>query len=82
MLLGINTDQDPERPSKLRREGVITWRNWLDGSTRGPLCRLWGIEGFPTHFVLDHHGVIRYSGHDIMPVIEKLVEEAEKSVGR
>ena len=41
----------------------ITWPSWWDGgSTDGPISTAWNVHGWPTIYVLDHKGVIRYKG--------------------
>ena len=60
-LLGINSDQDRVRLKKRMEEEGITWRSWWDGgSTSGPIATEWKVRGWPTIYVLDHRGVIRY----------------------
>jgi thiol-disulfide isomerase/thioredoxin len=62
-LLGVNCDDHRDLVKKAREQGEITWRSWWDGgSTQGPIATRWNIPGWPTVFVLDHHGVIRYKG--------------------
>lgn len=39
--------------------GTVTWKNWVD-DTGNPISTTWRIEGFPTLYILDHNGVIRY----------------------
>lgn len=39
----------------------ITWRSWWDGgNTSGPIAKAWNIKGWPTIYVLDAKGVLRY----------------------
>jgi hypothetical protein len=38
----------------------ITWRQAIDCGTDGPLATRWNISGWPTIFVIDAQGVIRY----------------------
>ena len=59
-LIGINTDPDKTEFKKQAAANGVTWRSAWDGSTRGPLCTAWGIKSFPTIYVLDAKGVIRY----------------------
>ena len=61
-LLGVNTDQDPQKLKADNQREQITWRSWFDGSTRGPICQQYQVNGFPTIYVLDPYGVIRYKG--------------------
>ena len=60
-LLGINSDRDREGLKKVMEDEEITWRSWWDGgSTSGPIASKWNVHGWPTIYVLDHKGVIRY----------------------
>jgi hypothetical protein len=48
------------------------------GSPDGGLCRAWGVEGFPTTFVLDENGVIRCKGlrgTELEEFVDRLVTE-------
>lgn len=60
-LLGINTDSGTAADFKARcdREKV-TWRSSFQGSKAGPLVRAWGVSSFPTIYVLDAKGIVRY----------------------
>ena len=59
-LIGINSDGDAAAVRKLLAEQGITWRNAIDVSTEGPWARAWTVSGWPTIYVLDHKGVIRF----------------------
>lgn len=61
-LLGINTDRNLEQLHKQNEAQQITWRSWWDKSTGGPICQAWNVNSFPTIYVLDDKGVIRYEG--------------------
>jgi peroxiredoxin len=59
-LLSVNTDEGKETPKKSIETGEITWRCWSDGGPEGPISSKWGVDGFPTVYVLDAEGVIRF----------------------
>ena len=59
-LVGINSDGSAEKLRKILAEREINWRQAIDGSTEGPLATRWNISGWPTIFVVDAKGVIRY----------------------
>ena len=62
-LLGINSDQDLAALKKEMEKEEITWRSWRNGgSTSGPISTEWNVSGWPTIYVLDAEGVIRYKG--------------------
>ena len=59
-LLGINSDPKDRLRETLKKENM-TWRSWWDGgNTRGPIAKAWNVKGWPTTYVLDGKGVIRY----------------------
>ena len=60
-LLGVNSDRDKEKLKDVMKKENITWRSWWNGgSTSGPISTKWNVRGWPTIYVLDHKGVIRY----------------------
>jgi peroxiredoxin len=74
-LLGVNSDSKSSLRAAMKREN-ITWRSWWDGgNTRGPIARAWNISGWPTIYVLDAKGVIRYKN-----VRDKTMDEAVEAL--
>ena len=61
-LVSVNTDKDVATLKKSIDSGEITWRCWWDHGTDGPITTRWGVVGFPSIFVLDASGVIRFKG--------------------
>jgi hypothetical protein len=60
-LLGINSDRDRAELQDIMDKEKITWRSWWDGgSTQGPIAKKWNVQSWPTIYVLDPQGVIRY----------------------
>ena len=80
-LLGINSDPKERLRQAMKREN-ITWRSWWDGgNTRGPIAKAWNVKGWPTIYVLDHKGVIRYRevrGKRMDEAVDTLLKEIEK----
>ena len=83
-LVGINSDNDRDRLKERIKEEKMTWRSWWDGgSTSGPIASSWNVHGWPTLYILDHKGTIRYKflgspGETVLDqAIVKLVKEAE-----
>jgi hypothetical protein len=77
-LLGINSDKDKEKLKGRMKAEQITWPAWWDKSTDGPIAQAWNITGWPTIFVLDSKGVIRYidvRGEELDKAVDKLLEE-------
>ena len=63
-LIGVNSDKDKDQLRKRMTEEQITWRSFWNGpkGTAGPISTAWNVRGWPTIYVLDHKGVIRYKG--------------------
>ena len=80
-LLGINSDPKERLKEVLKKEN-ITWPSWWDGGdTNGPIARAWNVSGWPTIYILDHKGVIRFKGprgEAMDKAVEQLLDEMEK----
>jgi peroxiredoxin len=59
-IVSVNTDKEVETLKKAIAAGEITWHCWWDEGTEGPITTRWGIDSFPSIFVLDRRGVIRF----------------------
>ncbi len=59
-LLGINSDGDRSVVNKILKEQGIKWRQGIAGSTSGILPSKWNVQGWPTIYIIDAKGVIRY----------------------
>ena len=61
-LIGVNSDSKEKVQAALKREN-ITWRSfWDGGNTGGPIATQYGVQSWPTIYVIDHEGIIRYKG--------------------
>ena len=79
VLLGINADANRETARNRAAKEHITWQSWSDGKN-GPIAERWGVSSWPTHYVLDAQGVIRYKnpqGDHFYQAIDHVVAEAE-----
>jgi len=82
-LLSVNTDESKDTLRKAIKDREITWRCWWDGRTDGPICSRWSIYSFPTLYVLDAKGVIRFKGgggKTLEGQVDTLLAEIEHSV--
>jgi thiol-disulfide isomerase/thioredoxin len=59
-MVGINSDKDRGKAKKYLEEKGITWTQVFDGGTKGPIDQAWRVNHWPTIYVLDAKGVIRY----------------------
>ena len=78
-LVGVNSDPKEKLSAAMQREN-ITWRSfWDGGSTGGPIASRWNVRGWPTIYVLDVKGTIRYKnvrGKAMDAAVEALLTEA------
>jgi peroxiredoxin len=88
-LIGINSDSRENAKAAVKREN-ITWRSfWDGGDTNGPIATAWNVRGWPTIYVLDHKGIIRYKNvrgplmdqavDDLLALLEKESAPTEKN---
>jgi len=63
-LIGVNSDTDKKKLRKRMQEENITWRSFWAGpeGTRDMIPATWNVRGWPTIYILDHKGVIRFKG--------------------
>jgi len=82
VLIGINSDSDKTQLKSVMEKEQITWRSfWDGGSTNGPIATRWNVSGWPTVYVLDAKGVIRFRDvrEDAMDkAVDALLEELQQ----
>ena len=84
-LIGVNSDGDLQQAQKDNVKKDITWRSFWNGEhgTAGPIATKWGVTNWPTIYVVDAKGVIRYKGvrnDDLDKAITELLAEAGHEV--
>ena len=84
-LIGVNSDRDKAKLKPRLEEENITWRSFWNGpqGTSGPISKAWNVRSWPTIYVLDHKGVIRYKnvrGEKMDEAVDTLLVELEASV--
>ncbi|MEM9941902.1 MAG: TlpA disulfide reductase family protein [Planctomycetota bacterium] len=80
VLIGVNSDAEKETAIEAVNEEALHWRHFWNGpnGTKGPIADKWNVEGWPTVYLIDGDGVIRYKevlGVNIDRGIEKLLAE-------
>ena len=82
VLLGVNSDKDRQALKPILVKENITWRSfWNGGSTNGPISNEWGVRSWPTIYVLDAKGVIRFKdvrGKGMDEAVDVLLKEVAK----
>ena len=65
-IIGVNSDKDRDEIRRIVKEKNLPWRSFWNGpdGTRGPISQAWDVMGWPTIYILDGDGIIRYAGDD------------------
>lgn len=89
-IVGINSDTDRDKTKQLLRGNNISWRNVVDGGTNGPISRAWHVQSWPTYYLIDATGKIRYAGDELRSVVPiednsggiRIVNVMDEDIGR
>ncbi len=82
-LIGVNSDSDRDQVKAVIAEKSLNWRSfWNGGSTSGPISTDWNVRGWPTAYLIDAKGVIRWKsvgvdGDVLSAKIAELMKETE-----
>ncbi|MFO0938157.1 MAG: thioredoxin-like domain-containing protein [Gemmataceae bacterium] len=87
-LVGVNSDRVLKSAKEKNEKQEITWRSFWCGEqgTSGAIPKKWNVRGWPTLYLIDHKGIIRYKflgnpgNEKLDSLIEGLVKEAEKDL--
>ncbi len=77
-IIGVNSDSDLDEIREIVKEKNLTWRSFQNEQDYGAISDLWGINGWPTIFLVDADGKIRYRdlrGSAMDAAIEELLKE-------
>ena len=79
-LIGVNSDRDFDMARDVIHDKNLSWRHFWDGpkGTAGPIDTGWNVDGWPTIYLIDAEGVIRYRGvlgDDLDRGLEELMAE-------
>jgi thiol-disulfide isomerase/thioredoxin len=80
-LVSISADEKKETLTKFLEDEKMPWTHWWEGKKQTGILQEWNIKFFPTIYVIDAKGVIRYKnirGPQLEEAVEKLVKEAEQ----
>jgi hypothetical protein len=81
-LVGVCSDGNRTALKSLLAKEGITWRSfWNGGSADGPISRAWNVTGWPTVYVLDAKGTIRFKnvrGDELDHAIDDLLAEMKR----
>ena len=78
-IVGVNSDSKQDELREVLKKENITWRSFFDGgSTHGPIASEWNVSGWPTIYVIDGEGRIRFKnvrGKQLEEAIHALLAE-------
>jgi len=80
VFISISADEARETVKEFMTRQPMPWTHWHNGPA-GDLLDSWQVSGFPTIYVIDAKGVLRYENvfeEEMDRVAEKLVKEAEE----
>ncbi len=83
-LIGVNSDRDINRAKKAIKDNNLNWRSFWNGpqGTGGPISKHYGVRGWPTIYVIDQNGVIRFKnvrGKDLDKAVDTLIAETSET---
>jgi peroxiredoxin len=79
VFVGISADHHVSALKDFLEREEISWANIFDGDS-GSIATAWEVDRFPSTFVIDARGIIRYTDvreADLELAVNKLVNEAE-----
>ena len=81
-ILAVNSDGEIEEARMAKEEEGLAYRAWWDGygehHAMGPIATDWRVSGWPTTYILDRRGVIRYVNKrhlDVIAAAQELLDE-------
>ncbi len=78
-LISISADEEKKTLQDFLKENEMPWTHWWNGPNSG-ILKDWNVQFFPTIYVLDDEGVIRYKnvrGQELEDAVEKLLAETK-----
>jgi len=82
VLISVSADDKKETLTKFLGETPMPWVHWWNGSSGG-IVEDWEVQFFPTIYVLDAKGVIRYKnvrGKQMDEAVETLLKEMGEKI--
>lgn len=79
-LVSISADDDKETLKQFLAKVKMPWTHWWGGGYEGGIVEDWKVQAFPTTYVLDAKGVIRFKGlrdDELEEAVNQLLKEVE-----
>jgi thiol-disulfide isomerase/thioredoxin len=83
-LVSISVDDNKEKVVKSLKKTPMPWSHWCNGPSSGMVID-WDVRAYPTIYVLDHKGVIRYTDlrdKKLEAAVMRLLGEMERDKGQ
>ena len=80
VFISLSADDEKKDVEDFLKEEKMPWTHWWDGGKESAIIKTWNVRFFPTIYVIDAAGVIRYKNvreKDLEKAVAKLVAEAE-----
>ncbi len=81
-ILGVNSDDTLDVARQAKADNRLEYRTWWDGylekKTSGPIASAWDVTGWPTIYLIDKKGVIRFVNlrfEDVLKGASQLLQE-------
>jgi peroxiredoxin len=81
-LLSVNSDKDAQVAKRSKADRGLNYRSWWDGygpkNTEGPIASAWGVIGWPTIYLIDERGIIRFVNlrqEDLLKGVRQLMSQ-------
>ena len=78
--MGVNGDIGLEVAKTAIVSERMTWRSWWNGGKTGSIVSKWGVLNWPTVYIIDAKGVIRYENVRFAMMdraIDRLINDAQ-----
>ena len=87
VLVGVNGNDSTAEALDAVEKHSIPWKSFWngEGGSAGPITTEWGVQAWPTVYVIDHIGVIRHRelhGRSLDEPLERLIAAAEAPPGQ
>jgi peroxiredoxin len=86
-IVSVNSDNNVDAARRGKVKAGLTYRSWWDGygdsRIEGPIARLYNVYGWPTTYVLDERGVIRFVDlrqEDLLKGVRQLMDDLEQKI--
>jgi len=79
-LIGVNGDPSLQNAKRAMEREQMTWPSFWNGKegAEGPIAKAWNVNGWPTIYILDAKGIIRFKGaaaQDLNGCVDELMKE-------